>query len=112
MICTGCLASQSEGTSVAAQVTSAAVMKCLIISLFRVGREEVPGRWPGTRLAIGSVDAVDDGAIDDEPDRLRLPPCDTFDDAALPGILDHDRVGHFGPVSLSDGVSGPFHRKQ
>jgi hypothetical protein len=36
MICTGCLASPSEGTSVAAQVTSAAVMRCLINSLFRV----------------------------------------------------------------------------
>ena len=43
MICTGSLASLSEGTSVAAQVTSAAVMKCLIISLFRVEKEEVPG---------------------------------------------------------------------
>ena len=73
MICTGCLASPTEGTSVAAQVTSAAVMKCLIISLFRLEGECRTDR-PGTQLAVGSVDAVDDGAVDDEPDRLSACP--------------------------------------
>src|ERR1700729_1408562 len=68
-----------EGVSTAAQAMSADPMKCLIIASFREpGRE---GAKP-THLAFarnkGSVDAINDGAVDDEPDRLRLAPRDAL----------------------------------